>query len=67
MKFGILCGITGGFISFFAFVILQNFFRATDAQGFILVGTVILSTIIFCCTGLLIETYYGRNINKRDL
>lgn len=67
MKFAISCGITGGFISFFTFIILQNFLRATDAQGFILIGTVILSAIICCCTGLLIETYYGRNINNKDL
>jgi Na+/melibiose symporter-like transporter len=67
MKLGILCGIAGGFISFFAFVILQNLSRATDAQGFILIGTVILCVIICFCTGLLIETYYGRNINKKDL
>ncbi|WP_411168438.1 hypothetical protein ACH36K_15120 [Clostridium sp. MB05] len=31
-----------GIISFGLFILLQNILRATDAQGFILVGTIVI-------------------------
>ncbi|SFP74169.1 hypothetical protein [Caldicoprobacter faecalis] len=63
---GIFYGIAGGVLSFVAFIILQNLLMATDTQGFILIGTVILSTVICCCTGMLIETYRDKNINRKE-
>lgn len=57
---GLLYTIIGGISSFFAFMILQNLFRATDTQGFIFIGTIILSAVICCCTGILVETYKSK-------
>lgn len=65
-RLGVFYGICGGVLSFVAFLVLQNLFSATDVQGFIFVGTVILSTVICCCTGMLIEAYRDRNINKKE-
>lgn len=60
---GLIYGIIGGIFSFVAFIILQDLFRATDAQGFIFIGTIILSVIICCCTGILVEMYKNNNGN----
>jgi uncharacterized membrane protein len=58
---GLLYGIIGGIYSLFAFMILQNLLRATDTQGIIAVGTIILSTVICCCTGILVESFKSKD------
>jgi Na+/melibiose symporter-like transporter len=52
---GLLYAIIGGIISFFAFMILWKLFGATDEKGYIFIATIILSTVICCCTGILVE------------
>lgn len=64
-RLGVYYGIAGGVLSFVIFIILQNLFKATDVQGFILVGTIILSSVICCCTGMLIETLKGKDVNEK--
>lgn len=64
-RLGVYYGIFGGVLSFVIFIILQNLFKATDVQGFILVGTIILSLVICCCTGMLIETIKGKDVNEK--
>lgn len=56
---GLSYGISGGLFSFLIFMLLQNLLNATDTQGFIFIGTIILSAIICGCTGILVETYKG--------
>lgn len=60
----LLYGIIGGLFSFITFMILQNIFKATDAQGHIFIGTIILSIIICACTGILVDVYKS---TKRNL
>ncbi|MBU3106509.1 hypothetical protein [Clostridium gasigenes] len=64
-RLGVYYGVAGGVSSFSAFIILQKFIRTTDVQGFILIGTVIISSVICCCTGMLIKTRKGKNINEK--
>ena len=64
-RLGVYYGIAGSVLSFVIFIILQNLFKATDVQGFILVGTIILSSVICCCTGMLIETLKGKDVNEK--
>ncbi|MTK10770.1 MAG: hypothetical protein F8N39_01215 [Clostridiaceae bacterium] len=64
-QLAVFYGIAGGVLSFTVFLILQNLFRAADVQGFILVGTIVLSMTICCCTGILIATFQGKDINKK--
>lgn len=61
---GLLYGVIGGFFSFFVFVVLQNLMAATDAQGFILIGTIILSAIICACTGILVDAFKNTRGNS---
>jgi hypothetical protein len=63
---GLKYGVTGGVLSLIAFISLQNLFGATDVQGFILVGTIIFSTIICCCTGILIDTYQSERKKEKS-
>lgn len=48
-------GVIGGLVAFLIFILIQNVLHATDVQGFILVGTITVCTIICACTGCLIE------------
>ena len=62
-KLGLLYGLYGGAFSFLAFILLQIVFRATDVQGFVLVGTIVLSAVISCCTGILLGLF--KDIQKK--
>lgn len=64
-RLSVYYGISGGVLSLVTFIILQNLFKATDVQGFILIGTIILSSVICCCTGMLIEIFKGKSINEK--
>ena len=66
-RLSVYYGISGGVLSLVTFIILQNLFKATDVQGFILIGTIILSSVICCCTGMLIETIKGKSINEKKI
>lgn len=65
-KLGVYYGIAGGIVSLITFTILQILLRATDVQGFILIGTIILSSVICCCTGMLIETFKEKKVNEKN-
>jgi hypothetical protein len=56
IKNAIPYGLTGGLASYIIFVIMLFAFRATDVQGYILVATITICTIICSCTKLLLET-----------
>jgi hypothetical protein len=64
-RLGLIYGIIGGFFSMSAFIILQNLLHATDVQGFILIGIIILSIIICCCTGVLVEAYESTRLKEK--
>lgn len=47
--------LIGGFLTLLLFLILESVLKAVDVQGFILIATVVLSSIICGCTGLIVK------------
>lgn len=61
MKKSILFGISSLFLSYAIFALLQNLFKGSSTEAFILFGTLILSTTIAVCSGAIIDCLEKQN------
>ncbi len=54
---GLVYGVVGGIISFVLWIGLQNIFpeAKTETIGAIAIGTIIISSAIYTCTGILVD------------
>jgi len=48
-------GILGGIFSFILFILLVMVLRTDNGEGIVIAGTIVLSTVICTCTGIIVE------------